>query len=268
MRASARRGRVVVPPPPPPLLLPGATHDRRSLPVRVLPRLHPGRAARPLAVLRRWAGGVGAGVAAMMNMPDLTAGVKRPREPAAAREEREGKGMPSLEMPSPGPGEPAPGGPDGDEDDADMKIGDDKIVRLEANAETAEEEQEYEIDPVSMMENVRMAKLMRDFTEEQSARYEAFRRSGFNTRQEIKHIMSSVCGYDIDAKRDADTLIAVQGAVKVLVGQLVEESLLLMNERGMGHEEGISPGTLREAHQRLVDRGEVRTKVRRRCPLL
>lgn len=171
--------------------------------------------------------------------------------------------MPSLEMPRPAPRGAEGAGAAEDDDDADMKIGDDKIARLEETTAAHAEEEMYKIDTETMMENTRMTKLMKGFTEEQNARYEAFRRSGNQMRTEVKKMMSSMCGYTVSE----DTLIAVTGVTKVLVGQLVEQSLRLMNDRGIEHN-GISPTILREAYQRLVDKGKVKTKVKKKCRML
>ena len=150
----------------------------------------------------------------------------------------------------------------GDDDAEDAKIGDDKIVEMEANAQ--DDDTWMQQDPITERENRRMEAMLRtEFSAEQSERYEKFRRSGGpKFRNIVKKIASSACGYDIGSSHtDKETAIAIAGVTKLLVGQLVEAALGIMQRRGAEHD-GIKPDVLREAYAELVERGKMKTRAR------
>jgi len=97
----------------------------------------------------------------------------------------------------------------------------------------------------------RAEKLTANLTPTQQSRYEHFLHSKFPNAQ-IKKLIHQLSGY----KQMPAMIPDVIGALaKLFVGQIVEESRLLMQD---AHETGrIRPIHLREAHRRLKMRGKI-----------
>jgi len=110
----------------------------------------------------------------------------------------------------------------------------------------------------SKEEAKRMAAIMKSFTPEEQARYEDYRQSKF-PGSHVKKIISSVAG---SAKVPANMIVVMGGIAKLFVGDLVETSRVIMQERS---DDGpIRPVHLREAFRRLQLRGAIPTRTNRR----
>eukprot|EP01090_Pellita_catalonica_P000204 TRINITY_DN10142_c0_g1_i1.p1 TRINITY_DN10142_c0_g1~~TRINITY_DN10142_c0_g1_i1.p1 ORF type:complete len:169 (+),score=38.60 TRINITY_DN10142_c0_g1_i1:65-508(+) len=114
------------------------------------------------------------------------------------------------------------------------------------NEEQSEDEiSQQELDKMKDNQvNQQMKSILSKLTDEQSQRYEYFRRSSF-PRAAIKRIMQSISGASIGLR----TIIVMAGISKIFVGELVEESRTVMTE--WNQEGPIMPEHLREAYRRL-----------------
>jgi len=97
-----------------------------------------------------------------------------------------------------------------------------------------------------------LTRVVEHFSESQQDRYEAYRRSALKDAS-VRKVMASVTPLNINKH----TLVAVKGAAKLYVGELVEEARTVMDEQG---ETGvIRPWHVREAYRRLKSEGKVPT---------
>ncbi len=88
------------------------------------------------------------------------------------------------------------------------------------------------------------------FSESQQDRYEAFRRSNLRDAG-VRRVMGAVTSATI-AK---PSLVAIKGAAKLFLGELVEEARSVMDERG---EEGpLRPWHVREAYEKMREAGKI-----------
>eukprot|EP00823_Brevimastigomonas_motovehiculus_P005478 TRINITY_DN4049_c0_g1_i1.p1 TRINITY_DN4049_c0_g1~~TRINITY_DN4049_c0_g1_i1.p1 ORF type:complete len:165 (+),score=41.72 TRINITY_DN4049_c0_g1_i1:74-568(+) len=90
------------------------------------------------------------------------------------------------------------------------------------------------------------------FTSIQKDRYDHFRESAF-PHPRIKKVIQAATGPEY--KVPSTMVVAMSTLSKMFVGDLVEESRIIMDE--WGHEGPIRPVHLREAYRRLQTRGKV-----------
>ena len=92
--------------------------------------------------------------------------------------------------------------------------------------------------------------LQEHFSEAQQDRYEAYRRSHLREGT-VRKVMSAVTSLNMPK----NTMVAVKGAAKLFVGELIEEARTVMDEQD---EAGpIRPWHVREAYRRLQEEGKV-----------
>eukprot|EP01125_Pyxidicula_operculata_P000735 TRINITY_DN10687_c0_g1_i1.p1 TRINITY_DN10687_c0_g1~~TRINITY_DN10687_c0_g1_i1.p1 ORF type:complete len:252 (-),score=72.27 TRINITY_DN10687_c0_g1_i1:171-926(-) len=114
--------------------------------------------------------------------------------------------------------------------------------------ESGEEIDESQLDLKA--KQVQQAKIIKQFTPEQTERFGAYKRSAF-TKGAIKKYMNIVSG----CKVNHNTVIVMAGITKIFVGEIIEAAKEIMDEYG---ETGpIRPEHLREAYQRVKVEGKM-----------
>lgn len=98
----------------------------------------------------------------------------------------------------------------------------------------------------------KMQTILSQFTEEQTSRYESFRRSALN-KTNMKKLLERITGTKMKPDDDINTVVC--GIAKMFVGELVETARV---EMGKSKETGpIRPCHIRESYRRLKLQGKV-----------
>ncbi|CAA7018340.1 unnamed protein product [Microthlaspi erraticum] len=98
----------------------------------------------------------------------------------------------------------------------------------------------------------KMQSILSQFTEEQTSRYESFRRSALN-KTNMKKLLERLTGNKMKPDDDINTVVC--GIAKMFVGELVETARVEMGKR---KETGpIRPCHIRESYRRLKLQGKV-----------
>uniref|UniRef100_T1JEW6 TAFII28-like protein domain-containing protein n=1 Tax=Strigamia maritima TaxID=126957 RepID=T1JEW6_STRMM len=132
------------------------------------------------------------------------------------------------------------------EQDAQKAEGEDQQQTQKSRKELEEEERE------------KMQVLVSNFTEEQLNCYEMFRRSAF-PKAAIKRLMQSITGCTVSQ----NVVIAMSGIAKVFVGEVIEDSLDVME--GLNETGPLQPRHIREGVRRLRQRNNVLNCRQKKC---
>jgi transcription initiation factor TFIID subunit 11 len=135
-----------------------------------------------------------------------------------------------------------------DDDNDDLLLPGMKKKRTKnAESKKAKEEAMQREQELMLAEATRL--LQEHFSEAQQERYEAFRRSVLKEAT-VRKVMAAVTPLSLPK----NTMVGVNGAAKLFVGELVEEARSVMDERG---ESGaLRPWHVREAYLRLQQQGK------------
>ena len=135
-----------------------------------------------------------------------------------------------------------------DDDDEDMLLPGMKKKRTK-NAESKKAKEQALLREQELMLAEATKLLQEHFSESQQDRYEAYRRSVLKEAS-VRKVMAAVTPLNLPK----NTMVGVNGATKLFVGELIEEARTVMDEKG---ESGaIRPWHVREAYQRLQEQGK------------